>query len=201
MTRSHRIHGALLLLALVVGACGGSSPAASSGTAGGSGSSPASAPSSDVGASSGPVEPSGPVAGGSGEPVGGSGGSAGGVTDLCTVFTDGDITTFLGRAAHGTGPQAATTAANCTWSDDSLTTVWVLKADPDTCASDQAAIGSAGASYPGTDFAGPSQLGATFAGVVSGGTCYEVEVTPTERSPKPDAVAALLQQFVQRVGG
>jgi hypothetical protein len=116
------------------------------------------------------------------------------------VFTDAEITTFLGRSVHGTGRRAATTANNCTWEDDSLTTVWLLKADPDTCASDQAAIGSAGGSYPGADFSGPSSLGATFAGVVAGGVCFEVEVTPTERSPKPDAVAVLLGQFVQRVG-
>ncbi|HET9615157.1 MAG TPA: hypothetical protein VFP22_10115 [Candidatus Limnocylindrales bacterium] len=132
--------------------------------------------------------------------AGGSGSTAGGITDFCKVFTDAEITTFLGRPAHNAGTQAATTPTNCTWQDDNLTTVWVLKSDPENCASDKDAIGSAGSAYPGADFAGPSPLGAMFAGVVAGGSCFEIEVTPTERSPKPDAVAALLQQFVQRVG-
>lgn len=173
-----------LLVTVILGACGGGSPASSAGATGGPGS---------TAAAGGPA--SSPGSAGSGSPAAG-----GGTTDYCTVFTAAEITTFLGRTAHASGPQAATTADNCTWQDDNLTTVWVLKSDADTCASDKEAIGSAGSSYPGADFAGPSPLGAMFAGIVASGACYEVEVNPTERSPKADALAQLLQQFVERVG-
>ena len=193
-----RVAGALVLVPFVLGACGSTPGApASNATA-----RPSGATSADTAA---PSATSGSAASsGAGAPA--SGGSAAGgpgsrVTDLCKVFSDAEITTFLGRAAHGAGKQAATTPDNCTWQDDSLTTVWLLRSDPDTCASDKEAIGSASISGPGVDFAGPSQLGAVFAGVTVSGVCYEIEVTPTERSPKPEALAGLLAQFEQRAGG
>jgi hypothetical protein len=131
----------------------------------------------------------------------GAGGTAAATTDFCKLFTEAEISTFLGRPAHLTGQSAAsTTPFNCSWQDNDLTTVWVAKSDAATCASDKDAVGSQGGTYPGADFAGPSVVGAMFAGVVRSDACYEVEVSPTEKSPAADAVAQLLAQFVQRVG-
>src|SRR5689334_20935437 len=173
--------GALVLVPLVLGACS-STPAApppSTAAQPGSAASAGTATSGSVASTGAGAGAGASVSGGAASGGAASGGAAGGVTDLCKAFTDAEVTTFLGRAAHGAGKQAATTQDNCTWQDDSLTTVWLLRSDPDTCASDKEAIGSASIADPSVDFAGPSQLGATFAGVTVSGVCYEVEVTPT----------------------
>jgi hypothetical protein len=200
MNRSPRILrqrlGALVLLILVLDACG----AAASAAPPGGGASPSAATAASVSAASAGAGEPAATSGGSGGTAGGSGGTAAGTVDFCKAFTDAEISTFLGRPAHNSGPQAATTSSNCSWQDDGLTTVRVLKSDADNCASDKDAIGSAGSAYPGADFAGPSPLGAMFAGVVKRGSCFEIEVSPTGQSPKADALAGLLQQFVQRVG-
>jgi hypothetical protein len=135
--------------------------------------------------------------GGSRATTGGGGG--GQPANICALFTTADIGAVLGKPVQQSGPVAGE-AHSCSWASDDLTNVYVYWTDPGECDDTKASLSNA-TSVTGADFAGANAaLGATFAGITAGGTCYVVEVAPTERAPQAAALGQLLQQFVQRSG-
>jgi hypothetical protein len=124
------------------------------------------------------------------------GGGAGG--DYCSLFTTDEIGAVLGTkvGVANQNPDPNT----CVWFTSDGTTVLLKKDTADTCTGDESLVeAQGGGQIQGSTFVGPAIAGAVIAGTVVNGACYEA-VVANGPTPKLDALANLLQQFIQRVG-
>ena len=193
MAATRRISLALAsgMLGLAVAACSSSPSLMPAGSGGGA--------SAGGGGTGGGPSQAATTATAPGVSQGTTGGGGGSTADICKVITTADVRTLLGKSVTANGPSAGE-PQSCSWYSDDLTNVYLYRTTASECDDTRTSL-TGTISVPGADFAGPDgPLDATFAGKVSNGACYVLEVSPTERAPQPDAIGQLLQTFLQKMG-